>query len=76
MLENEIAARQEAIFVYGKGTHIVVSRDENGGRLRVLNIRGQHITGWYWDKTSTSQKTEAQAWYSLLGMIRDDAKGR
>lgn len=76
MLENEIAARQEAILVYGEGTHIVVSRDESGARLRILNIKGQYLTGWYWDKTSTSQKTEAQAWYGLLGMIRDDAKER
>lgn len=73
MTKHEIAAQQEAILVYGEGTHIEVSRDENGGRLRILNINNQYLTGWYWDKASASQNTEDQAWFSLLGMIRADA---
>lgn len=69
---KEQAVRELVAKVYGAGATVAVSRDATGGMIRVLNAKGLRLAGWAWDASSTSQKTEEQAWHALLGIIRDD----
>lgn len=72
-MTKEAAVRELVTKVYGADATVAVARDASGGMIRVLNGKGQRITGWAWDATSISQNTEEQAWHALLGIVRDDS---
>jgi hypothetical protein len=72
--KNEVAAREAAVRVYGDGARVDVSKDANGGQIRVLSADSKRLNGWYWDATSLSQNTEDQAWHTLRTLIEDDER--